>query len=121
MKKDFDFDNIGTHTRYDVPDGFFESLTQKTMQNIKAREQARLRKNTILRRYIISASAVAAAMILVFIPNIKDRDNIRMAKLTTEQSIDESIEFALASMSDSEISELAIIVESDIFYTDNSL
>lgn len=119
MKNDFDFDKIDARIGYDTPEGFFETLTQKTMNNIKASEQRRLHRRTILRRSITSAVAVAASA-LVAILLFADFKTNSSVDIAANMSFEDSIDSVLAAMSDSEINELSVIVDNDVFYMDDT-
>lgn len=56
MKEDFEFQRIGKGTAYKVPDGFFDSITYKTLQKAKLREQNHKRNLTLWRTLAVAAS-----------------------------------------------------------------
>ncbi|MFI3266513.1 MAG: hypothetical protein R3Y15_05105 [Rikenellaceae bacterium] len=123
MENNFDFDKVGTRMPYKVPDGFFDSLTEKTMQNISEHNK-RKAKILRLRRYVVSSISVAAiftmALFLFFESGSQSKAVISSESQTILSSkYDKVIDKALESVSDSEIDELAIIAEYDLFYTDN--
>jgi len=59
MNKEFDFDKIGKQTPYQVPAGFFDEITNRTLEKAKERE----RKSKIRRIY--AAISVAASLLIV--------------------------------------------------------
>lgn len=65
MQEDNEFQEIGKHTPYKVPDGFFDMISERTLQKSKAREQNR-RKNLILWRTVVAAASLAALVSLTY-------------------------------------------------------
>jgi hypothetical protein len=63
MKKDTPFQDIGKETPYQVPSGFFEQISEKTLLKARQREQSRKRKLTLWRTMAVAASLVAFAFI----------------------------------------------------------
>lgn len=59
MNSEFDFDKIGKQTPYKVPEGFFDDITNRTLEKAKERE----RKSKIRRIY--AAFSVAASFLVV--------------------------------------------------------
>lgn len=122
MKDEFDFDNIGRKMSYSVPDDFFNSLTQKTLDNVKEKERLRPRRRISLCGYAIKGAVVAAAMVaavLIFNDFGAEDDFYYTSSLAAAETYDQGINLALESISESEWDQLAMIAESDIFYTDN--
>ncbi len=63
MGKDNLFQEIGKETPYQVPSGFFEQISEKTLQEARHREQSRKRNLTLWRTMAVAASLVAFAFI----------------------------------------------------------
>jgi hypothetical protein len=57
MERENFFEKIGKRVPYEVPDGFFDSITEKTLQNAKER------KSWAKRRYIMIWTSAAAAVL----------------------------------------------------------
>lgn len=65
MQEDNEFQEIGKRTSYKVPDGFFEMISERTLQKSKVREQNR-RKNLILWRIVVAAASLVALVSLTY-------------------------------------------------------
>ena len=63
MKKDIEFHEIGKETPYRVPEGFFDRISEKTLQNARKREQNRKKNLTLVRAFAVAASLVALAFL----------------------------------------------------------
>jgi len=77
MKVDNEFQKIGKRIPYEVPDGFFEKITEKTLQQAKLRDP-KYRKSRILWRTMSVAASLAAALLLgymILYPDIKSESN----------------------------------------------
>jgi anti-sigma-K factor RskA len=59
MKEDVEFQEIGKRTPYKAPDGFFESVSEKTLQRAKRREQSHRKNLTLWRTMAVAASLFA--------------------------------------------------------------
>ena len=65
MEQNYDFSKIGKQMPYTVPDGFFDRLEEKVMDEVKAKPA---RKKTIaIRMAIRAAIAVAACIALLLV------------------------------------------------------
>ena len=63
MKKDIEFQGIVKNMPYKVPEGFFEQISEKTLQNAKLREQNQRRNLTLWKTMAVAASLAAVALI----------------------------------------------------------
>ncbi|HET6559502.1 MAG TPA: hypothetical protein VFG54_19420 [Prolixibacteraceae bacterium] len=63
MKEDIEFQNIGKNTLYKAPDGFFEQISERTLQRAKLRQQIQ-RRNLILLKTLTGAASLAAVVFL---------------------------------------------------------
>ncbi|HAH22408.1 MAG TPA: hypothetical protein DCL77_01340, partial [Prolixibacteraceae bacterium] len=59
MKKEIEFQEFGKNVPYKVPDGFFDSITNTTLQKAKLREQNHKRNLTLWRTMAVAASLAA--------------------------------------------------------------
>jgi hypothetical protein len=60
MKEEIEFEKIGKNIPYEVPEGFFENISQRTLQEIKQRE---LRKKKVW--FLTRIGAIAASLALL--------------------------------------------------------
>jgi hypothetical protein len=66
MKEDMEFQDIGKNTPYKAPDGFFEEISEKTLQRAKQRQQIQKRNKTLWIT-LASAASLAAVVLLGFL------------------------------------------------------
>ena len=64
MEQNYDFSKIGKQMPYTVPDGFFDRLEEKVMDEVKAKPA---RKKAIAIRMVIRAAIAVAACIALFL------------------------------------------------------
>lgn len=62
MKDNIEFEKIGRNISYEVPEGFFEKVSQKTLQLIKQRE---LRQKKVFVIRIVAAAASLAILVSI--------------------------------------------------------
>jgi len=62
MNKEYDFEKIGKKNPYPVPDGFFDAITNQTLEKAKKRE-----RHLKIRKLIIAWSAAASVLVIVSI------------------------------------------------------
>ena len=62
MNKEYDFEKIGKKTPYPVPDGFFDAITNQTLEKAKKRE-----RQLKTRKLIFAWSAAASVLVIVSI------------------------------------------------------
>jgi hypothetical protein len=62
MKDNIEFEKIGRNISYEVPEGFFENVSQKTLQLIKQRE---LRQKKVFVIRIVAAAASLAILVSI--------------------------------------------------------
>jgi len=67
MKEEMEFQEIGKNTPFKVPDGFFEKISEKTLQKAKLREQNSRKILIALRTFAVAASLSAIALLAYFI------------------------------------------------------
>jgi len=72
--KDIEFQEIGKRTPYHAPNGFFEQISEKTLQQAKLREQSHRKKLILWRTMAVAASLAAIVFIgyLTFQPEHPD-------------------------------------------------
>jgi hypothetical protein len=63
MKQEIEFEKIGKNIPYEVPEDFFDNITQKTLQEIKRREQ--YQKKFFLPGRIVAVAASFAILISI--------------------------------------------------------
>ncbi len=145
MNKDFDFKNIGKETPYSTPEGFFDQITQQTLNEAKRREQ---RIFSIRKRYWFAAASLTGVAALIvfglftnldkslFNKNINTDTLFSMSVVTqplsaktdsavsTESGVTKDafkgdkneIDKLLSTMSDDEIKLLADMSSNDVFF-----
>lgn len=94
MKKEIDFDKIGKQTPYKVPPGFFDEITNRTLEKAKAKE-----RKSIIRRIYTVVSVAATVLIVVsfavFLNNSQSKhqpENVVVAEpVEPEKPVDDSI------------------------------
>lgn len=98
MNEDSEFQKIGRKLTYTVPDGFFEQVSEKTLQKAKQREQTSNSRMITMRIFAVAASFLAIALLAYFItgtekPEIKQvvqdkqivvKDTIRQTEVITK-------------------------------------
>lgn len=93
MKSNNEFDKIGKKTTYQVPDGFFEQVSERTLLKAKKQEENR-RKNLIIWRTVaLAASLLSFAMLGYYMTNSEKPETTPIAQQlqpTTKQPIDQS-------------------------------
>lgn len=62
MKEEFNFKEVGKRTPYDVPMGFFEEVTQKTLELAKERDK---KERHIKIRFRVAAFVATAAAAVI--------------------------------------------------------
>lgn len=129
MKEEFNFKEVGKRTPYVVPMGFFEEVTQKTLELAKERDK---KERNIKVRFRVAAfvASVAAAVIALALftklaqsefESLEQTDSIKVknshgiaGKYSTTPT--ENIDTLLNNMSDDEIKLLADLTIKDVFY-----
>lgn len=129
MKEEFNFKEVGKRTPYVVPMGFFEEVTQKTLELAKERDK---KERNIKVRFRVAAfvASVAAAVIALALftklaqsefESLEQTDSIKVknshgiaGKYSTTPT--ENIDTLLNNMSDDEIKLLADLTMKDVFY-----
>lgn len=66
MKEQFDFNNVGKKLPYNVPDGFFDEMTQKLVAKAAQEKQPILRKHHIRTLLVSLGAAACLALALTF-------------------------------------------------------
>lgn len=115
MKKDFDFDDIGKHTPYRTPDGFFEDMQRRVMERagVKQRRKSHL-------KLIVSAVVTMAAILagFLFVPSLRQINDVKSPSsiLAVDRSNGtDAVDKWIKELSDEELEELVSFSENDIF------
>lgn len=129
MKEEFNFKEVGKRTPYDVPMGFFEEVTQKTLELAKERDKKERHIKNRFRVAAFVATAAAAVIALALFTklaqsefeSLEQTDSIKVknsygiaGKYSTTPT--ENIDTLLNNMSDDEIKLLADLTMKDVFY-----
>lgn len=64
MKENIEFEKIGRNIPYEVPEGFFENVSQKTLRLIKQRELHQ--KKVFVTRMVAAAASLAVLVTMAF-------------------------------------------------------
>ena len=143
MNSEFDFDKIGKQTPYKVPKGFFDDITNRTLEKAKERE----RKSKI-RRITVVVSVAASFLVVVSLavllnnrqanqgpeivvvtepvenktPAIDSVVSNKTEALKTEKEVEEplaakpeTLDNLLAEMTDEELGQLADHLNDELF------
>ena len=110
MKKDFDFDDIGKRTPYTTPDGFFEDVQRKVMEQRKSHMK-------LIISTVVAIAAVLAG--ILFVPSLRQMDEVKSSSSNT-LAVDRSngtdpVDTWIKELSDEELEELVSFSENDIF------
>jgi len=142
MIEDIEFHGIGKNTFHKAPEGFFENISERTLQKAKQREQMHHKRLILWKRVSIAASLAAAIFIgyLIFNPVNQDSKQIVLKKQSIEQQIllPESIKHksvtektiagennteglgdVLHDLSDEELLQIAAVYNTDPFIGDS--
>ena len=129
MKEEFNFKEVGKRTPYDVPMGFFEEVTQKTLELAKERDKKERHIKIRFRVAALVATAAAAVIALALFTklaqsefeSLEQTDSVKVknsygiaGKYSTTPT--ENIDTLLNNMSDDEIKLLADLTMKDVFY-----
>lgn len=129
MKEEFNFKEVGKSTPYDVPMGFFEEVTQKTLELAKERDKKERHIKIRFRVAALVATAAAAVIALALFTklaqsefeSLEQTDSVKVknsygiaGKYSTTPT--ENIDTLLNNMSDDEIKLLADLTMKDVFY-----
>ena len=129
MKREFDFNDIGKRMPYKVPEGFFDTLEDNIMSEIRkpenghdclADKRTRTSGKTAARTWKIggaklilpTAVSAAAAVLLIFYITRSGAD-------TAEPCTMESVETAYSNLSPEDQEFIREIYENDIFYSED--
>ena len=129
MKREFDFNDIGKRMPYKVPEGFFDTLEDNIMSEIRkpenghdclADKRTRTSGKTAARTWKIggaklilpTAVSVAAALLLMLYVTRSGTD-------TAEPCTMESVETAYSNLSPEDQEFIREIYENDIFYSED--
>lgn len=116
MNKDFDFESVGKRTPFRTPDGFFNDMQTRILE--QASEERRRRKR-LRWQMIVGGVLSAAAMIagIVFFIGVKP-DNTSQplpAEWVAQNGVD-AMDLYLQGLSDEELEHWIEFSENDIFY-----
>ena len=104
---DKDFELVGKHMPYVVPDGFFDKLEQNVMEQINLETTTRKRPRKRLLRFVGPAAAAAVALLLVL--------TVSLPKHSTPSADFESVQLAYNNLSTEDQEFLQEIYNDDLF------
>ena len=108
MEQNYDFSKIGKQMPYTVPDGFFDRLEEKVMDEVKA--QPARKKATVLRMAIRAAIAIAACIALfLVVKKVLPQDN------DTITDDFENVELAFNNLSTEDQDYLLEVYQEELF------
>ncbi len=131
--KEFDFNNIGKRLPYTTPQGFFERVTDDTLQKVKGRENksvGRAKKSGHAPIYFWFSAVAAAALLFLFVipesgngpvrggatSSSDSSANVKSVEFRSAAGASEEIERLIVNMSDEDLNLLAEISLNDVFY-----
>ena len=100
MEKDFDIKF--KQENYQIPEGFFETITEKTLFEVKRR------KSISLRRRFVAVCSAAVVLLGVFIVGIQ-----------SQRSEDITPESLVAMFSETELQGVLLALDCDTFYSED--
>lgn len=118
MKKDFNFEEMGTRTPYRMPEGCFERVQQRVMERtLKEKKRKRTRMWTLAGTAIAAAAMLTGVLFFVSAPEEKeqlpDAGSLMVSTQTTTTGDD--MEQYIMALSDEELNEWIEFSENDIF------
>lgn len=109
MAEQFDLESIGKKDPYRVPDGFFEAMQQKVMEEVAPKPRRNFRFWRIS-SVLIGTAAVWSAF--VFIPRMMTTEESRQVSLTTARSVDNSW---IEQLPDEQLQAMQELADYDLF------
>jgi hypothetical protein len=144
MKENTDFQNIGKNTPYKAPTGFFDTISERTLQKAKQREQNQQKTRRLWRVVSLAASLAALFFLGYFKLELNTRPEsqqmiqeiipsetqsvqqgpVMSAKPTGSETMKvtfekEAISDVLTDMTDEELSQMAAMFQTDPFTSES--
>jgi hypothetical protein len=143
------FRDFGKKLPYKEPTGFFDQLSEKTLQEAKRREQRRRKKIVLWRTVAVAASLLALAFLGYFMfepempvnnPIVREQQQLKNQvsikqpevleitesvpektpdKIVAEENASEEIGDVLADLTDEELAQLAAMYQADAFISES--
>lgn len=90
MKEDIEFQGIGKRTPYKAPEGFFETISEKTLQRAKLRAQHQRKNLSLWRTMAVAASLAAVVMLGYYMSEPEPTPKTAMIEMKKQADIQQS-------------------------------
>lgn len=118
MEKDFNFEDIGKQTPYRTPEGFFDKMQERIMeQTLKKKDKKPFRLKLVLTT-VLSAAALLAGVLFLASPSSDTNElssNSFIVSTNLSTSYSEAMDQYVEDMSDEELAEWIEFSENDVF------
>ncbi len=118
MEKDFNFEDIGKQTPYRTPEGFFDKMQERIMeQTLKKKDKKPFRLKLVLTTVLGAAALLAGVLFLASPPSDTNElpSNSFIVSTYLNTSYSEAMDQYVEDMSDEELAEWIEFSENDIF------
>lgn len=118
MEKDFNFEDIGKQTPYRTPEGFFDKMQERIMeQTLKKKDKKPFRLKLVLTTVLSAAALLAGVLFLASPPSDTNElsSNSLIVSTHLSTSYSEAMDQYVEDMSDEELAEWIEFSENDVF------
>lgn len=118
MEKDFNFEDIGKQTPYRTPEGFFDKMQERIMeQTLKKKDKKPFRLKLVLTTVLSAAALLAGVLFLASPPSDTNElsSNSFIVSTNLSTSYSEAMDQYVEDMSDEELAEWIEFSENDVF------
>ncbi len=118
MEKDFNFEDIGKQTPYCTPEGFFDKMQERIMeQTLKKKDKKPFRLKLVLTTVLSAAALLAGVLFLASPPSDTNElsSNSFIVSTNLSTSYSEAMDQYVEDMSDEELAEWIEFSENDVF------
>lgn len=118
MEKDFNFEDIGKQTPYRTPEGFFDKMQERIMeQTLKKKDKKPFRLKLVLTTVLSAAALLAGVLFLASPPSDTNElsSNSFLVSTNLSTSYSEAMDQYVEDMSDEELAEWIEFSENDVF------
>lgn len=118
MEKDFNFEDIGKQTPYRAPEGFFDKMQERIMeQTLKKKDKKPFRLKLVLTTVLSAAALLAGVLFLASPPSDTNElsSNSLLVSTHLSTSYSEAMDQYVEDMSDEELAEWIEFSENDVF------
>lgn len=118
MEIDFNFEDIGKQTPYRTPEGFFDKMQERIMeQTLKKKDKKPFRLKLVLTTVLSAAALLAGVLFLASPPSDTNElsSNSFIVSTNLSTSYSEAMDQYVEDMSDEELAEWIEFSENDVF------